>query len=134
MFTVFSSEEILKKHTENCITINGKQAVKMPDKKNNILKFENYHKQLQVPFVIYADFETITKKIDGCGQNKEKSYTEAYQKHEACVYAYKVICFYDDRFTNLLKYTGVRMQPIIFRKTYSKKKNGGKNEKDALRT
>ena len=57
-----SSESILAKHTNNCLTINGKQAIKMPKKGDNILKFNNFHKQLLVPFVIYADFETITKK------------------------------------------------------------------------
>ena len=58
----FSSEEILIRHKENCIMINGKQAIKMPTNDNNILKFNNFHKQLDVPFVIYADFEAITEK------------------------------------------------------------------------
>ena len=41
----FSSEEILMNHKDNCITVNGTQAVKMPDKDNNILKYNNFHKQ-----------------------------------------------------------------------------------------
>ena len=53
------------------MTINGKQAVKMPDEENDILKFENYHKQLPVPFIIYADFEAITEKVHGCTPNKK---------------------------------------------------------------
>ena len=48
----FSSEEVLSTHKDNCIQVNGTQAVKMPDKYNNILKFNNFHKQLPVPFVI----------------------------------------------------------------------------------
>ena len=32
----FSSERILIKHKDNCIQVNGEQAVKMPDKDNNI--------------------------------------------------------------------------------------------------
>ena len=75
----FSSEDILTKHTENCIIINGKQAVNMPNKGDNILKYINFHKQLPVPFVIYADFEAITEKIDGCKPNNKKSYTDLYQ-------------------------------------------------------
>ena len=43
--------------------INEKQAIKMPEKGNNILKFNNFHKQLPVPFIIFADFEAITEKI-----------------------------------------------------------------------
>ena len=72
----FSSEKVLTNHKENCIQLNGKQAVQMPDKDNNILKFNNYHKQLPVSFVICADFEAITEKLDGCKPNNNKSYTE----------------------------------------------------------
>ena len=41
----FSSERVLNSHKENCIQVNGQQAIKMPDKDNNILKFNNFHKQ-----------------------------------------------------------------------------------------
>ena len=82
----FSSERVLNNHKDNCIQVNGTQAVKMPDKDNNILKFNNFHKQLPVPFVIYADFEAITETIHGCPPNNNKSYTEAYQKHTNCGY------------------------------------------------
>ena len=95
----FSSERVLNDHKDNCIQLNGTQAVKMPDKDNNILKFNNFHKQQQVPFVIYADFEAITEKIQGCQPNNDKSYTEAYQKHTDCGYGYKIVCCYDDKYT-----------------------------------
>ena len=95
----FSSERVLNNHKENCIQVNGQQAIKMPDKDNNILKFNNFHKQQPVPFVIYADFEAITEKIQGCQQNNESSYTEAYQRHTDCGYGYKVVCCYDDKYT-----------------------------------
>ena len=95
----FSSERVLNDHKNNCIQVNGTQAVKMPDKDNNILKFINFHKQQPVPFVIYADFEAIIEKISGCKPNNDKSYTEAYQKHTDCGYGYKVVCCYDDKYT-----------------------------------
>ena len=95
----FSSERVLTNHKENCIQINGTQAIKMPTKDNNILKFNGFHKQLPVPFVIYADFEAITEKIHSCQRNDNKSYTEAYQNHKDCGYGYKVVCCYDDRYT-----------------------------------
>ena len=95
----FSSERVLTNHKDNCIQVNGTQAVNMPTKDNNILKFNNFHKQQPVPFVIYADFEAITEKIQGCQQNNESSYTEAYQKHTDCGYGYKVVCCYDDKHT-----------------------------------
>ena len=99
----FSSERVLNDHKDNCIQVNGTQAVKMPDKDNNILKFNNFHKQQPVPFVIYADFEAITEKISGCQPNNDKSYTEAYQKHTDCGFGYKVVCCYDDKYSQPLK-------------------------------
>ena len=59
----FSFERILANHVNNCLTINGAQAINMPKQGENILKFNNFHKQLPVPFVIHADFEVITKKV-----------------------------------------------------------------------
>ena len=60
---LFTSENILKNHTEVCLKINGTQKVKMPCKNKNIF-FLNYHKQLMASFVIYADFECITVPIN----------------------------------------------------------------------
>ena len=94
----FSREDILTEHKNNCISINGKQAIKMPEKGDKIY-FQNHHKQLSVPFVIYADFEAITEKVDSCQPNNEKSYTEAYQKHTDCGYGYKVVCCYNNKYS-----------------------------------
>ena len=58
----FSSESVLVKHANNCLTMNGSQAINMPKQGENIIKFNNFHKQLAVLFVIYADFEAIRKK------------------------------------------------------------------------
>ena len=52
-----------------------------------------------MPFVIYADFEAITEKIHGCQPNNNESYTEAYQKHTDCGYAFKVVCCYDNKYS-----------------------------------
>ena len=53
------------------MSINGKQSVKL---EKGIIKFENYFKQIPVPFKIYADFECNLKSVT-C---KEGSYTEKY--------------------------------------------------------
>ena len=49
----FSSESVLIKHKEDCLSINGKQSVNLEQEIN---KFANYFKQLPVPFKIYAGF------------------------------------------------------------------------------
>ena len=103
----FYSNESLAKHRENCIAINGVQAIKMPEKykdKNGVWRppsvyFNNYHKSLPVPFSIYADFECITEKVSTCQQSDKKSYTEKYQKHTACSFGYKVVCYYDQKYS-----------------------------------
>ena len=38
----FSSERILANHVNNCLTINGAQAINMPKQAENILKFINF--------------------------------------------------------------------------------------------
>ena len=45
---------MLIKHKENCLSINGKQSVKL---EKGIIEFKNYFKQIPVPFKIYADFD-----------------------------------------------------------------------------
>ena len=95
----FSSEDVLTRHTPNCISINGVQGVKMPGEKE-FVSFRNYWKEQAVPFVIYADFEAITEKVDSCQPNNKKSYTNVYQKHTDCGYGYKVVSCYNDEFTS----------------------------------
>ena len=94
----FSREDVLTEHIPNCIAINGVQGVKMPEEGDEV-HFRNHHKQLPVPFVIYADFEAITEKVDSCQPSDKKSYTEAHQKHTDCGYGYKVVCCYDDEYS-----------------------------------
>ena len=84
----FSSESVL---IEDCLSINGKQSVKLEE---GIIEFENYFKQIPVPFKIYADFECNLRGVE-C---YEGSYTKKYQDHIPCSFAYKVVCI-DDRFT-----------------------------------
>ena len=57
----FSNENVLIKHKENCLRINGKQSVKL---EKGIIKFENYFKQIPVPFKIYADFECNLRGVE----------------------------------------------------------------------
>ena len=89
----FSSENILIKHKRICLRINGKQSVKLEER---IIKFENYFKQIPVPFKIYADLECNLKNV----KCNEGSYTEKYQDHIPCSFAYKIVCI-DDRFSKL---------------------------------
>ena len=57
----FSSENVLIIHKEDCLSINGKQSVKLEE---GIIEFENYSKQIPVPFTIYADFVCNLKGVE----------------------------------------------------------------------
>ena len=87
----FSSKNVLTKHEENGLIINGKQSVKLEE---GTIKFENYFKKIPVPFKIYADFEGSLEKVE----SYEGSYTKKYQDHVPCSFAYQVVCI-DDRFS-----------------------------------
>ena len=87
----FSNEKVLIKHKEDCLSINGVQSV---DVEEGIIKFENYFKQLPVPFKIYADFECNLRDVEVY----EGSCTKKYHEHVPCSYAFMVVCI-DDRFS-----------------------------------
>ncbi len=48
-------------------------------------------KQLKAPFAIYADFESLTAKVNSAQPNPENSFTEKYQHHQPCGFSYIVI-------------------------------------------
>ena len=87
----FSNKNVFIKHKEDCLSIIDVQSV---DVEKGIIKFENYFKQLPVPFKIYADFECNLRDVE----IYEGSYTKKYHEHVPCSYTYKVICI-DDRFS-----------------------------------
>ena len=66
----FSSENVLIKHKENCLSINGKQSEKL---EKEIIEFVNYFKQIPVLFKIYADFE--------CNLRGFERYQSSYTKN-----------------------------------------------------
>ena len=94
----FYTEYHLENHKEDCLTINGTQKIEMPQPGTKVY-FKNHQKQLPRPFAIYADLEAITKKIDTCSPPGDKSYTQAYQKHEPSGFGYKVVCHYDQKYS-----------------------------------
>jgi len=94
----FSSKNILERHLPDCFSLNGTQAIDLPAPGSKIF-FTNHHRIQAVPFVIYADFEALTEKVDSCQPSDEKSFTTPYQKHRACSYGYKVVCHADQSYS-----------------------------------
>ena len=69
------------------------------------IRFTKAECQLRLPFVMYADFESVLIKQHGCTNDGKKSWTENLQHHVPCG-----ACFYvkasDERFFR---------RPVIFR-------------------
>ena len=65
----FSSENVLPKHKEDCLSINGKQPVKL---EKGTIEFENYFKQIPFPFKIYADFDCNSETFECKGSLHKK--------------------------------------------------------------
>jgi hypothetical protein len=45
---------------------------RMTEEYQKILKFINHHKQMKAPYIIYADFEALTTKIDGAAHDPRR--------------------------------------------------------------
>ena len=56
-------------------------SVIVPSEDTKILEFNQYQKSDKAIFVIYADLECITEKIDGCKNNPENSSTTKVSEH-----------------------------------------------------
>ena len=87
----FSSKNVLAKHKEVCLSINGALSVRLG---KEAIGFKNYFKQVPVPFNIYADFECNLKTAE----SYEGSYSRKNQDHILCSFAYKLVCV-DDKLT-----------------------------------
>ncbi|XP_022794378.1 uncharacterized protein LOC111333124 [Stylophora pistillata] len=99
----FGSEKLLETHDELCRDHDAVRE-KMPEE-GTYLSFNNHHKKMDMPFVIYADFESVIKPIHTCQPNPDVSYTEKKQQHIPVSFCYFVKCNFDDRFSKLFEYT-----------------------------
>ena len=61
--------------------------IEMPNKDNNIIKYNQGEKLLKLPFIIYADLECLLEKISTCYNNPESSLTTKINKHTPSGYS-----------------------------------------------
>ena len=102
----FTTQEILNKQKEMCLLINDNIT---PIFEKGIIKFDNYDRQLPIPFKIYADIECYNKKFN---IQKGRS-TKLYSKHIPNSIGAKLVCI-DDKYTQPTKIFKVRTVLIIF--------------------
>ena len=105
----FPSDDRLAKHMIDCVVLTKCQAIEMPAEEE-ITKFRSLRETVKIPFVIYADLESLLEKLNDIQSTSsqlkiltelesaistEQDKTEKLQKHIACSYGFKVVCCYD---------------------------------------
>ena len=78
----------------------------MPKRDNKILKYNHGEKSMKVPFIIYADLESLLEKINTCHNNPTKSSTTKINKHTPSGYSVCTICSFDTTKNRLDHYRG----------------------------
>jgi len=70
----YSGKDLLRAHMPECHGISQTEVPVeiLKDGKNRLI-FQNQHKQLPAPFIIYANFKVLTTKIEGLALNLNQS-------------------------------------------------------------
>ena len=87
----FKSQEALKTHLEYC-NLNECIKLNMPSP-NTFIKFDKFINGEKAPFVIYADFECLNRRIDTTTPDPNKSYTKKITKHKPASFNYYIKSF-----------------------------------------
>ena len=87
----FYDKEKFQYHRDQCKE-NKSQNIVMP-KKGSVVKFKNYKNTSWFPFVVYADIESLTTKIETPDINPESSYTIKTQSHQPISYVFRFVSY-----------------------------------------
>ena len=102
----YSRKELLEKHKPECKgPLKTSTRTEMPKEGENKTSFTNHHKQMKEPYVVYADFECILRKIHGCEPSPEASFIIKTEKHVPCGFSY-IVARSDGKLFGPFCYTG----------------------------
>ena len=88
----FTNQDILLKHEKICFDF--KEArIDVPEKgtDKSLMKFKNYNRKMEFPFVIYADFEARLKPFETVFPDPKESYTEKIQEHVLVSFCFHLV-------------------------------------------
>ena len=87
----YSRRELLERHKLECKgLLKSPTRTEMPKEGENKMTFQNYYKQMKAPYLVYADFECVLKKIATCEPENKQSFTIKTEKHEPCGFSYMI--------------------------------------------
>lgn len=69
---------------------------------NSILQFKHFDRKQKIPFVIYADFESVLENSD----INTSPHTRTYKVHKPACFAYYICCSYDSTLNKYVTYRG----------------------------
>ena len=118
----FSRENVLTKHKEDCLSINGVQSVGV---EKETIEVQNYFKQIPVPFKIYVDFESNLESTEVY----EGSYTKKYDYPFLVVLLTKLLVLMINLVSQLL-FIEVKMQLMNLFKQFLKSISTAKKERN----
>ena len=104
-FYSFAKENALKIHERVCRD-HDYCYIEMPDKDNNILKFNPGEKSMKIPFIIYDDLECQLEKMSTCCNDSKKSSTIKINKHTSSGFSLFTNCSFDTTKNKLDYYRG----------------------------
>ena len=64
------------------------------------------NKSIRAPYAIFADIESLLKKMDTCTNDLDKSSTTQLNKHETCGYSLVTHCSFDEKNNAIDYYRG----------------------------
>ncbi|KAK3718101.1 hypothetical protein QZH41_017198 [Actinostola sp. cb2023] len=91
----FVRQDLLDDHEPHCGR-HEPQKIKLPDEDHTTLQYTEVQKQLKVPFVIYADFESILIEHDKSELDRNMSFTQKTQHHQPCGFCYTIVSTVED--------------------------------------
>ena len=80
--------------------------IEMSSPNNNIIKYNQVEKSLELPFIIYADLECLLKKIDTCQNSPDLLSTTKINQHITSGYSIYTNCSFDKSNNKLSYYRG----------------------------
>ena len=101
----FESEIIRNDHYEYC-KHKDSVRVEMPTKDKSIVKYTDGQYQFKVPFVIYADFESILVPVSSAAGDPDKSSTRSINVYEPSGWCMNSTFSYANKLNKLQQYRG----------------------------
>ncbi|MBP1526016.1 MAG: hypothetical protein H9Q67_05945 [Spiroplasma ixodetis] len=130
----FPCEKVLSDHKNYC-GLNKPSKVVLPTKADNIVEFKNFKHSMKVPFAIYADFESLIRKLNKMKQlngeieklskklnkteeevEKYESYTIKLQRHFPINFVYYIKYANGEIKQNLFEYFGLDAPKKLYEK------------------